>query len=117
MWSTICWRTTWMRSVARVGRTKRTAPTSVAVTNATKLLFVCRFIYFFLFSRRLSNFVSSSLVFIVVPLFCCFVFPFTEVLQEIRRDITRKVWIFQETADYADKTDKSPNLKPRMNTN
>src|SRR5262245_44648843 len=43
--------------------------------------------------------------------------PFTGVLQKIRRDITRNVWIFQETADYADKTDKSPDLKPRMNTN
>jgi hypothetical protein len=42
---------------------------------------------------------------------------FTEVLQEIRRDITRNVWIFQETADYGAKTDKSPDLKPRMNTN
>src|SRR6516162_8663640 len=30
-----------------------------------------------------------------------FVCPFTEVLQEIRRDITRKVWIFLgKTADY-----------------
>jgi hypothetical protein len=35
---------------------------------------------------------SVSFVFMVVPLFCfCwFVYPFTEVLQEIRRDITRK---------------------------
>jgi len=36
-----------------------------------------------------------------------FVCPFTEVLQEIRRDITRKVWIFfGKTADYV------PLLRP-----
>src|SRR5262245_28981027 len=63
MWSTICWRTTdSMRSVANAGRTKRAAPRSVAVTNAAKLFCVCRFIYFFLFSRPIFVFIFCSSV-------------------------------------------------------
>jgi hypothetical protein len=43
-------------------------------------------------ARADLNFVAVIFVFIVVPLFGrLFVFAFTEVLQEIRRDITPKV--------------------------
>src|SRR6266478_7183729 len=94
MWSTMCWRTTCsMRSVARAGRTKSTAPTSVVVRNVTKLLCVCGFIYLFLFSRPIDFLKHRAVIFFVFIRSLWFVCPFTEVLQEIRRDITRKVWI------------------------
>jgi len=39
--------------------------------------------------------------------------PFTEVLQEIRRGITRKVWIFGDTTDSADITDGDKRRKQK----